>query len=55
VQPEKLSVMEMFSESKRYVVPLYQRSYVWRRDTQWEPLWRDIRVRAESLLNTVRA
>jgi ATP-dependent helicase YprA (DUF1998 family) len=26
----------------RYVVPLYQRPYVWDADHQWEPLWDDI-------------
>ena len=26
----------------RLEVPLFQRQYVWSRDTQWEPLWEDI-------------
>lgn len=28
----------------RYVVPLYQRPYVWQEEDQWAPLWEDILV-----------
>lgn len=41
--PEKL-----FQLPARYVVPLYQRRYVW--ENQWEPLWEDIRKLAEDYL-----
>ncbi|WP_354301920.1 MULTISPECIES: DUF262 domain-containing protein [unclassified Sphingomonas] len=34
----------------RYKVPIYQRSYVWTRDRQWEPLWSDIRTKATERL-----
>lgn len=40
--PSKLSVQQIFEKERRYVVPLYQRAYVWNRDDQWEPLWDDI-------------
>lgn len=30
----------------RYQVPIYQRSYVWTRQRQWEPFWSDIRTKA---------
>ena len=40
--PSKLSVQQIFEKERRYVVPLYQRSYVWNQEDQWEPLWDDI-------------
>ncbi|MFS0703397.1 DUF262 domain-containing protein [Cellulomonas sp. 179-A 9B4 NHS] len=42
---------EIFGNSVRYVVPLFQRPYVWERDTQWEPLWEDVRTLAERVLD----
>jgi uncharacterized protein with ParB-like and HNH nuclease domain len=41
----------MFEKQRRYVVPLFQRPYVWEEDEQWEPLWQDIAGRAEAVLN----
>ena len=32
----------IFFNPSRLVVPLFQRPYVWSRETQWEPLWQDI-------------
>lgn len=32
----------IFSKDCRYVVPLFQRPYVWDQETQWEPLWQDL-------------
>ncbi len=34
----------------RYVVPLYQRPYVWREEEQWGPLWDDIAALLEHQL-----
>lgn len=52
-----LSIKTIFGQDRRHVVPLYQRPYVWKRETQWEPLWADIRFVAERLTSgkTVRA
>ncbi|KRF05308.1 hypothetical protein ASH00_13075 [Arthrobacter sp. Soil782] len=33
---------DVFYNPTRLVVPLFQRPYVWSRETQWEPLWQDI-------------
>lgn len=46
MKPEKLSVQELFSRERRFLIPLFQRSYVWNREDQWEPLWEDILKRA---------
>jgi hypothetical protein len=48
VKPDKLTVHELFQRERRYVVPLYQRSYVWNEEDQWEPLWEDIEKQAEA-------
>jgi hypothetical protein len=48
--PEKISIQEIFSRERQFTVPLFQRSYVWNRETQWEPLWEDILSRAEAHL-----
>lgn len=50
MKPDKLSVHELFEKQRRYIVPLYQRSYVWTREEQWEPLWEDISRQAEYCL-----
>jgi uncharacterized protein with ParB-like and HNH nuclease domain len=48
---QKISLSELFSNRKRYVVPLFQRAYVWTRDRQWQPLWLDVVERAEAVLH----
>lgn len=36
------TITELFEPTHRYVVPMFQRHYVWSRSEQWEPLWDDI-------------
>ena len=50
MRPDKRGVLELFERPQRYVIPLYQRRYVWTEEKQWEPLWNDIRRRAEAEL-----
>jgi uncharacterized protein with ParB-like and HNH nuclease domain len=38
--PRKL--LDLFGITLRYVVPIFQRHYVWTREDQWETLWEDI-------------
>lgn len=33
---------DVFYNPTRLIVPLFQRPYVWSKETQWEPLWQDI-------------
>lgn len=40
----------LFDARVCYEIPTFQRPYVWDRDDQWEPLWRDIRRTAEAVL-----
>jgi len=44
----KPTVRDLFEADRRYVVPLYQRPYVWTETRQWEPLWDDVTRLIES-------
>ncbi|MFI5299374.1 MAG: DUF262 domain-containing protein [Polyangiales bacterium] len=44
----KKTVSAVFGIERRYVIPLFQRPYVWTLDRQWEPLWEDIARRADA-------
>ena len=36
------TVLALFENKRRYIVPLFQRQYAWSLDRQWKPLWEDI-------------
>ena len=42
---------DLFNQPIRYIVPDYQRKYVWKQEEQWEPLWDDVRGLAEQILD----
>ncbi len=42
MRPDTHTVQELFERDVRYLVPLYQRPYVWDEEHQWEPLWDDV-------------
>lgn len=44
------SIFNLFDSKHRYHVPLFQRQYVWSEEKQWEPLWEDLRAKAEDHL-----
>ena len=52
MKPDQLSVYDLFQKERRYVVPLYQRAYVWNEEEQWEPLWQDIVRQADACLGS---
>lgn len=39
----KRTPLQLFHLPQHFVIPLFQRGYVWREDEQWEPLWADVR------------
>jgi uncharacterized protein with ParB-like and HNH nuclease domain len=47
MKSETIPVQQVFQDRRQYLVPFYQRSYVWNKDEQWEPLWNDIAEKAE--------
>src|SRR5687768_1809286 len=47
MKSDTLTPWQLFGKQVRYLVPMFQRPYVWKQDLQWEPLWQDVRVIAE--------
>lgn len=45
----------LFNSQLRYVVPMFQRLYVWQEKPQWETLWEDVAEKAELQLLKKRA
>ena len=41
----------IFGQPQRFLVPLFQRPYVWSEEQQWDPLWKDLERVATRLLN----
>lgn len=50
MKSETWAVELLFRDRRQYLVPFYQRPYVWNRKEQWEPLWDDIREKADARL-----
>jgi uncharacterized protein with ParB-like and HNH nuclease domain len=42
MKTDKITVFDLFEKQRRYLVPIFQRGYVWTEVSQWEPLWEDI-------------
>lgn len=51
MKPDTRTVTQLFELAVRYIVPLYQRPYVWDEEDQWEPLWGDVVTLLEHQLN----
>lgn len=45
----------VFMLPQRFLVPLFQRPYVWNQENQWEPLWEDLTRAADRLLRSPQA
>lgn len=45
---------QLFKGSIRYVVPPYQRRYVWSKTEQWEPLWEDVQRLADDYMTATQ-
>ncbi len=42
MKTEKIVVSDLFEKPRRYLIPLFQRGYVWTKEDQWAPLWDDL-------------
>lgn len=51
MKPFSRSIIELFDGTKRYVIPMFQRQYVWREDRQLGRMWEDLKVKTEQRLN----
>lgn len=47
VETFKRTPLQLFNLPQHFVIPLFQRPYVWKEAEQWEPMWKDIRRVAE--------
>lgn len=43
----------LLQQDVHYVIPPFQRPYVWNQEDQWEPLWQDIRNTAERYVDAL--
>ena len=50
METDILTPKNLFMKPVHYIIPPFQRPYVWSQDDQWEPLWEDIRNVAEDYL-----
>jgi len=50
MQSDPRTISELFERKIRYVIPIFQRHYVWDEKNQWIPLWDDIREKAMNRL-----
>lgn len=48
-----ITLKALFQKDVRYVIPTFQRPYVWNQEDQWEPLWNDVRNTAEDYLEAL--
>ncbi len=51
MKSETQDIQQIFQDRHQYRVPFYQRAYVWDKEEQWEPLWNDIRDKADVHVN----
>lgn len=47
---DTLNLRRIFRKDCRYVVPTFQRPYVWNEEEQWQPFWHDLQDTVEALL-----
>ncbi len=50
MQPGKTSITLLFNAPTQYVIPVFQRGYVWTIEKQVAPLWTDLSDRADDLI-----
>lgn len=55
MKADTLNAKDLFGKDIRYVIPTFQRPYVWNQEEQWEPLWLDVQSAAERYLDALEA
>jgi hypothetical protein len=51
VQAADIQLGKILANNQVFVVPHFQRPYVWDQEDNWEPLWADVRAAAEGVEN----
>ena len=55
MQANPRSLDTLFNSQLRYVVPMFQRLYVWKETPQWSTLWEDVSEKALLLMRGVKS
>lgn len=55
MKADSLNAKDLFEKNVRYVIPTFQRPYVWNKEDQWQPLWEDVEHAAERYLEAIEA
>lgn len=55
MQANPRSLDTLFNSQLRYVVPMFQRLYVWKEAPQWSTLWEDVAEKAALLIKGVKS
>lgn len=50
IDANALTLRALFLKPVQYLIPDFQRPYVWNREDQWEPLWEDVQHSADRFL-----
>lgn len=50
IEAQASTLRELFEQPVQFIVPDYQRKYIWQEEEEWEPLWDDIQDLCEKLL-----
>ena len=53
MNPDILTPEKLFQIPRQYVIPTFQRPYVWKQERHWYPLWKDVQKVAESYLEEI--
>ena len=51
MKADTYNLVTVFDANARYLIPLFQRPYVWNLDDNWTPLWDDVRRVADELVD----
>lgn len=51
MKPNTSTVFQLFEAERRFIIPLFQRPYVWSQERQWQPLWEDIALKSDQVLS----
>lgn len=55
MQANPKTIDSLFNSQSRYIVPMFQRLYVWSEDPQWKTLWEDIVEKASLQLDDAKS
>jgi hypothetical protein len=53
MKADSLNAKDLFEKNVRYVIPTFQRPYVWNKADQWQPLWEDVEHAADRYLEAL--